>query len=284
MSIVRLGLLVFLAVSLVVLGDTAGKLLTQAGVAPVLIAWARFALAALFLLPLSGLRMGELRLLLDWRIALRGAFIACGIACILTGLRTEPLADVFGAFFIGPIVSYVLAVAILGERPSALRAVQLAIGFVGVLLVVKPGFGGGAGMLFALAAGVCYGAYLAMTRAVAGGFRPRFLLLSQLLVGSVLLAPLGLSAPVPPVDAGILALFALSAGGSAAGNYLLVQANRHAEASLIAPLVYTQLITATVMSGLVFAEWPDALSLAGLALILGSGLGTLWTAGRAARA
>lgn len=274
-DLLRLAGLVFAAVSLVVLGDTAGKLLTSGGVDPFLVAWSRFALAAIALLPFSGLTRAELLNLLDRRILVRGLFIACGISSILTALRTEPIANVFGAFFIGPVVSYILAILFLHERPSALRGVLLGLGFAGVMLVVKPGFGATPGIGFALLAGMFYGAYLVMTRVVAGVFRPRFLLISQLLIGSVALAPLAAMAELPAADLRLSLLILLSAAGSAVGNFLLVLANRRAEASLIAPLVYSQLISATVLGVLVFGDWPDIWTLAGLVVIAGSGIGSL---------
>ncbi|MHA3913609.1 DMT family transporter [Halovulum sp. GXIMD14793] len=290
-NLFRLAGLVFAAVSFVVVGDTAGKLLTARGVDPFFIAWTRFALAALVLLPFSGLSFRELPDLRDWRVLVRGMFIACGICCILTALRTEPIANVFGAFFVGPIVSYILAILFLGETPSQSRSILLAVGFAGVLLVVKPGFGISVGMVFALAAGGCYGAYLVMTRTVAGVYRPRFLLISQLIVGSVLLTPLGLSVEWPDFQLPILGLIALSALGSAVsalgsavGNFLLVLANKSAEASLIAPLVYSQLLSATLAGFFVFGDWPDIYAFLGLVLIAFSGFGSLFLHQRQARA
>ncbi|MDA7426148.1 DMT family transporter [Thalassococcus lentus] len=274
-ELVRLAVMVFTAVTCVVIGDTAGKLLTAQGVAPIFVAWSRFGIAAVILLPFSGLKRRELGQLADWRVVLRAIFIVCGICSILTALKTEPIADVFGAFFIGPIVSYVLAILFLGERPSTQRSLLLALGFAGVMLVVKPGFGATPGMGFALLAGIFYGAYLAMTRATAGAFRAGFLLISQLLIGAVLLAPLGLQIKLPEMSSFLIVLIAISALGSAAGNYLLVLANRSAEASLVAPLVYTQLVSATILGVLVFGDWPDALALVGLVLIAFSGLGSL---------
>jgi len=274
-SLFRLAMLVFVAVTCVVIGDTAGKLLTSRGVDPVFVAWTRFALAALILLPFSGLSLRELPNFRDWRVLLRGAFITGGICCILVALRTEPTANVFGAFFIGPVVSYGLAILFLGETPSRSRSVLLMVGFVGVMLVVKPGFGGSWGMAFALVAGTCYGAYLAMTRTVAGLYRPRFLLMSQLVIGSVILTPVGLTVGFPDLDIPLGALILLSAFGSAVGNYLLVVASKSAEASLIAPLVYSQLFSATVAGVLVFGEWPDIYALLGLILIAFSGFGSL---------
>lgn len=275
----RIGTLVFIACCLIVLGDTAGKLLTGGGVAPVFVAWTRFAVAALVFLPFSGLKLSELRCLAHPLVVLRGLFVTGGISSILTALQTEPIANVFGAFFIGPIVSTTLAVIFLRERPSLPRVGLLILGFAGVMLVVKPGFGATPGIGFAVLAGAFYGAFLATTRAIAGRYRPRLLLLSQLLVGALVLAPFGVITAEPAaMSTQLWALIGLSALGSAAGNYLIVQANRRADASLIAPLIYSQLIAATISGVLVFGDWPDAVALLGLCTILASGLGSLWLA------
>ncbi len=268
--------LVFVAMSFIVLGDTAGKLLTEAGVEPVFIAWTRFAIAAVVMLPLCGLQRSELVIFTDWRVILRGLLIAMGICCILTALQTEPIANVFGAFFIGPIVSFLLAILLLGERATPARGALLLMGFLGVLLVVKPGFGFSPGLGWALAAGLCYGGFLAATRVAAPHYRPRLLLLSHLVIGALAILPFGVKAPWPSPDPTIIALILGSAAGSTIGNYLLVIANRRADASLVAPLIYTQLISATAFGYLVFGDWPDSWSLAGLMVILASGLGTLW--------
>ena len=276
---IRLALLVFSAMCLIVTGDTAGKLMTQGGVAPGFIAWSRFAIAALALLPFSGLRRSDLASLLDWRVLLRAGLIAAAISSILTALRTEPIANVFGAFFIGPVVAYVLSVLLLGEKVTRTRSLLLGLGFAGVMLVVRPGFGTtagmGSGMAFALLAGCCYGGYLAATRWLAGQFRPRFLLISQLIVGAVVLMPAGIGALPARVDPRLVGLIALSALASAAGNYLLVSVSRTTPATRIVPLAYTQLIAATVAGVLVFDTWPDPLSLIGLVVILVSGMMSL---------
>jgi len=272
---------VFAAMCLIVAGDTAGKLLTAAGFSPFFVAWARFAIAAVFLLPLSGLRRAELPNLLDRGILLRAALIAGGISCILTALRTEPIANVFGAFFISPVVSYFLSALLLKERISASRTVMLLAGLAGVILVVKPGFGATAGMGFALLAGCLHGSYLVATRWLAGDYRPRFLLVSQLLIGAAILSPLAVGAETAAFDATAAGLICVSALGSAAGNYLLVITSRSTPASLIAPLIYTQLIAAAVAGYLVFSEWPDAVAFLGLSIILASGLLSFWSARRA---
>ena len=274
-NLFKLALITFVAVSLVVFGDTAGKLLTAQGVAPGLVAWSRFALAAVLLFPFVRVRKTDLLMLRDWRVLLRGCFISGGIFSILTALKTEPIANVYGAFFIGPIVSYGIAYLFMGESVSRSKTLLLLVGFIGVLMVVQPGFGMSSGILFALLAGCCYGSYLATTRLVAGAFPAPLLLISQLMIGSFVLLPVGISEPLLSLNAKSYFLIGLSAIFSAAGNYLLVLANRWAEATLIAPLVYSQLISASIAGLVVFGDWPDGLSFVGLSLILVSGFGSL---------
>ena len=267
-------LAVFLAVSLVVIGDTAGKYLAQGGVSPLFLAWSRFAIAAAILAPLLRVRRGEWGMMRDPRVVLRAALIAGGIGCILTALRTEPIGAVFGAFFVGPAVSYALSVLLLGERWSPARAVLLAAGFAGVLIVVRPGGAVGPNIVFAVMAGTLYGGYLAATRWLSPSFRSGALLMSQLGIGALLLTPTALPA-VPSLPPLLWAVVVLSALASASGNYVLVRISRTVPASVVAPLIYTQLISATAAGAVVFGEWPDAITLAGLTLILVSGLASL---------
>lgn len=171
----------------------------------------------------------------------------------------------------------------MGERPSGFQGGLLATGFLGVMLVVKPGFGASPGIAFALLAGCFYGGFLAMTKLVARDFRPRLLLFSQLTIGAVLLLPFGASTVPAEFTLSITTLVGISASASGFGNYLMVVANRSAPASLIAPLVYTQLIAATVLGVLVFSDWPDIYAFVGLLVILFSGVGSLWLALRKMR-
>ncbi len=266
--------LVCVAMSLIPLGDTAGKLLTSShGVAPGFVAFSRFAVGAAMVALILGGRV-HWSLYRDWRVWLRAALIAAGIACILTALRTEDIATVFGAFFVGPIFSYVLSVWLLGERVSRAQSALLGLGFCGVLLVVRPGFGMTTGLGFAVAAGLFYGAFLTASRWLVGVAPPRQLMLSQTVMGTVLLAPLGL-ASIPDVTAPIAWLVLLSGVASATGNLLLVLAYRRADATTVAPFVYTQLVSATLLGLLVFGTFPDTLALAGLALLLVAGFATL---------
>jgi drug/metabolite transporter (DMT)-like permease len=271
----RVGAIMLASMTLIVGGDVAAKVLSQNGVSPIFTAWTRFALAALVLLPFSGLTRSDATALRDPRVWLRALLIMAGICLILTALRTEPVANTFGAFFVGPIVAFALSALLLKERITLLRSVLLGLSFVGVLLVVKPGFGATVGMGFALLAGVFHGCYVVATRWIAPLYRPRLLLISQLVLGGVILAPFGLAALPDALTWGALGLVVISAMGSAFGNLLLVTLSKTTPSNVIAPLIYTQLIPATMLGFVVFSDWPDWISFVGLAVIFTTGIASL---------
>lgn len=271
----RVGAIMFLSMTIIVGGDIAAKILSQDGFSPIFVAWTRFALASVVLLPFMGITKTDAPALRDGRVWLRAGLIMAGICCILTALKTEPVANTFGAFFIGPVVAYFLSVLVLKERVTLIRTVLLGISFLGVLMVVQPGFGATFGMLMAVLAGVFHGCYVVTTRRIAPLYRPRLLLVSQLVLGAILLAPLGVSAWPDAISWAAIALILISALGSAFGNLLLVQLSRTTPSSVIAPLIYTQLVSATAFGYLVFSDWPDALAFVGLAVIFASGIASL---------
>jgi len=270
-----------LAFSFIPLGDTAGKLLTEGqGLSPGLVAWSRFALGALIMLPFLRGRGAALALLADWRVWLRAGLLAGTVFSMMTALSQAPMATVFGIFFLGPILSYGLGAWLLREAIGPLRSALLLAGFGGVLLVVQPGGDLPPGAGPALLAGLTYGSFLTASRWLQDRGSPGGMLFAQLLIGSLLLAPLGLpglaelggAEPRPLVGSLLLA----SALASMAGNLCLIAAYRRAPASRLAPFVYFKLIAATALGLIVFGDLPGLVTLAGLALVIGSGLATLW--------
>ncbi|MFG6530804.1 MULTISPECIES: DMT family transporter [unclassified Sulfitobacter] len=265
--------IMFIAMSLIPAGDSAGKILTSGmGVAPVFVAWSRFAIGALMVLPF--LPRGTWGLMRDWRLWLRAGTLALGITCIQTALRTEAIANVFAAFFIGPMISYLLAAIFLRERISLLRSALILMGFCGVLLVVRPGLGGGTGgpgLMFAVAAGLFYGVFLTMSRWLSDLAPPLALTFTQLAMSAVMLLPLGLM-NLPEATLPVAGLATASALFSMLGNLLLLYAYRRAPATRLAPLVYFQLIAAVLLGLFLFSTLPDALTWAGLAVIITAGI------------
>jgi drug/metabolite transporter (DMT)-like permease len=269
----RAVLLMICAMTLIPSGDAAAKLLTGGqGVAPIWAAWSRFLIGTLIILPFTP--KDAWRHLLDWRIILRALCITGGIFCILNALQREPMANVFGAFFFGPILAYVLSWWLLKETVRTGRTVLLLIGFLGVLLVVRPGFGMTTGLLWAVAAGTFYGCFLTTSRWIADVAPARVLLFSQLIIPTIVTTPLALFA-WPDLTMPVVGLATASAVGSMSGNLLLIFALRLQPGTKMAPFVYFQLVAATALGWLVFNTLPDTLTWIGLGVLIASGFGSL---------
>ncbi|MFV1743388.1 MULTISPECIES: DMT family transporter [unclassified Phaeobacter] len=267
---VRAVMIMFVAMSMIPAGDLCGKLLTSGGLAtPGFVAWSRFAIGTAMVAPFA-LRSAY-PLLADWRLWLRAALLSGGILSIQIALKTEPLANVFAAFFVGPMVSYVLSVLLLREPATLARSLLMALGFCGVLLVVRPGLGGSVNLIWAVLAGVFYGGFLTTSRWLSHLGTPLQLSLTQLSISALLTLPLGLTA-LPAPGLATAALTFGSAGFSMLGNLLLLFAYAQAPASRLAPLVYFQLIAAVSLGWLVFDQWPDLLTWAGLCVVISAGL------------
>jgi len=264
------------AAMLIPLGDAIAKFAHLTFDAPIsFMAWSRFALGALLVAPFAlrrGVQTGEL---IRLPVILRGMAITATVWLILQGAAREPLADVYGAFFIAPLLSFVLAILLLKERPTGLRIFLVLIGFLGVLLVVKPGFGLSLGLLFALASGVFYGIFLTANRFLAGKHRGISMLWAQLIIGGLLMAPFGIGMGDAVWSAGLGICVLLSAMTSACANLMIVEAYRMVEATRLAPLVYVQLIAATSFGIAFFGTIPDAWGLLGIGLLILSGFAAL---------
>ena len=266
----RAVLIMFLAMSLIPAGDSAGKLLTGSyATAPIFVAWSRFLVGALVVLPF--VPRSAWALLRNWRIWLRAAILAVGITCIQTALRIEDVATVFAAFFIGPLISYALAVLFLREPVTVLRSALVIAGFIGVLIVVRPGIETSAGVLWAVAAGTCYGIFLTMSRWLGPLGSPMALTFTQLFISALLLLPFGLT-QIPTMTGAVAALTVTSALCSMLGNLLLLYAYKLAPATRIAPLVYFQLVAAVGLGWVIFGHLPDVWTWTGLIIILTAGL------------
>ncbi|MGB5863893.1 MAG: DMT family transporter [Sulfitobacter sp.] len=266
----RAVLIMFLAMSLIPAGDSAAKLLSGTfGAAPIFVAWSRFAIGVLLVLPFVHRKAWGL--LRDWRIWVRAATLAGGISCIQMALRLEDIATVFAAFFVGPLVSYVLAVIFLREPVTMLRSCLILLGFIGVIVVVRPGVDMSIGVLWALAAGTCYGSFLTMSRWLGHLGTPLSMTFIQLLIACLILLPAG-ATNLPEVTVTVAVLTVISALCSMLGNLLLLYAYGLTSATRLAPLVYFQLVAAVALGWLIFGNLPDLWTWVGLAIILTAGI------------
>ncbi|GAA5183105.1 DMT family transporter [Niveibacterium umoris] len=246
-----------------------------------MLAWGRyvthFILMTVFLAPRwRGRLLASKRPLLQ---SLRGLSLVAVTVLAMAAFKRMPLAEATALLFASPLLVAILARPILGERIGHIRWSAIAIGFAGVLMLTRPGNGlDPLGVACALAAAVAYAAYQLMTRTLSSSEHPVTMLYYTALAGTLSLSALQPflvdSLPWPgAVDAALIAALGVL-GGS--GHYLLTRAFRDAPASLLSPLVYTQLIWAALLGWIVFDNAPTAATLAGIAVIGTSGLLIAW--------
>src|SRR5437660_2602698 len=254
--------------------DTTSKYLAQHYPVPAIV-WARYvvhmALMALVLGP--RMRMGLVRTT-NLRLQLiRGVVLAVSSLVFLSALRLMPLAEAAAIAFMTPIIIAALAGPVLGERVERRTWIALAGGFIGVLLIVRPG--GGLftpAALLPLASAFMMALYQMMTSKLAGRDAALTTLFYPAVVGSVLVPlifPHELMLPTGALHAGLFVLIGVLGG---LGHFLLIRAHDYAPSSMLSPFMYAQLLTALVLGWVVFRHLPDVVAAACMAAIAAGGL------------
>jgi drug/metabolite transporter (DMT)-like permease len=255
--------------------DTSAKYIVLAGVAPLFAVWMRFAVhvvAALFLLRgwREPLRFRPANLPAH---VLRGSFLFGSTICNFLALQTLQLAETTSIFFFGPMVITALAGPLLGEWAGWRRWLAILAGFVGVLVITRPGFGTfSVGHVYVLCAMLSNCFYVIMTRRMAASETSESLILFSGLAPVVLLAPtLPFSVSLPEAPWHWLILLSLGFWG-ALGHWFLIRAYRIATASALAPYPYLQMVWMIGFGWLIFDQLPDWWTIGGAAIIVASGL------------
>ena len=270
---VLLGLALMAAAMLLVpTVDGIAKALSAAH-SPLYISWARYAFSCVFVLPWAIGRRGRHFLPREQlpAHALRTFFAAASMCFFFAAIAFSPLADVTSAYFVGPILAAVLSVVLLGEALTPRKLAALAFGFLGAIIVVNPAGGLNAGLLLGVAAGALFALYIIATRKASRASDPVSTLAFQCLFGSVLLAPLAAWNWSLPTGQE-LGLLLLMGAISAACHFMTISAFRHAEASVLAPLSYLELLGSVIVGYLAFGDLPGARIGIGAALIVAGGL------------
>jgi drug/metabolite transporter (DMT)-like permease len=254
--------------------DAVVKSLTQRYPVPMLV-WARYGVQALamavWLLPQMGtalLRTRRLRLQL-----VRAAILPFSSLCFFSALKFLPLAEATAINYSTPVLVIILAVVFLGERMTRARIALVIAGIAGMFLIVRPGsevFQGAA--LLALGAAVFYGTFQILTRKLAAE-DARVLLFYPAVVGTLMMSAglpwYGVTLEMPWIDVALVVAAGLL---GTVGHFLFILAFQRAPASALTPFTYAQLVWATLIGWLAFGNFPDAWTLAGMAVIAGSGL------------
>jgi drug/metabolite transporter (DMT)-like permease len=188
-------------------------------------------------------------------------------------LRVIQLAEAVSIMFSSPLMTAVLAVPFLGEAIGVRRIVACCVGLIGVLVVMRPGFGGlSLEMLLCLGGAVCYTIYSLMTRVVAQDVSSEAAIFYPALVGTLVLVPAVPAVWVTPfdlLDGALMAAIGLLGG---VGHYVLIFAYRHTAAGVLQPFIYLQLVWTVVLGYVVFDEIPGPATALGASLVVASGI------------
>ncbi|MER3352392.1 MAG: DMT family transporter [Hoeflea sp. D1-CHI-28] len=272
------------AMLLLPVGDTFAKLLTS-HLAAVEVTTARLMAQALVLLPTALVMRHRLRgPMFSPIVALSGGLVMVTLTSLIWAFSIMPIATAIAIFFAEPLILTMLVGPLLGERVGPRRTIAVGVGLAGVVLVVRPGGDLGWAALLPLIAATAYALNMIVLRRASSN---RSGLTVQ--CGATLYACLGMLilcsafavnglyqpgfAALPVWGWGAIA----ASGAFAAVSFILIaEAFRRAEAGLLAPFQYLEIIGATVAGFFVFGDLPDHLTWTGITIILASGLYVFW--------
>lgn len=197
------------------------------------------------------------------------------VASLFVGLSLQrmPVAETTAISFLAPMLVVVVS-SILGERIGFIGWIAVVMGFMGVLLIARPGSGlDMLGVIFALFGAAANATYQLLSRVLSSTEKAVTMLFYTALIGSICF---GLTLPwfwedkIPSTLEFVLFLGMGLFGGL--GHYLFTLAYRHAPASLLAPMLYLQLLWAGLLGWIIFDTVPDGLSVLGMSIVAASGL------------
>lgn len=238
-------------------------------------------LAALPLLPVLVGRAGGWSILKTARPGLHLSRILLGLGAmygIFKAFSILPLTDAMAVIFTYPLFMAALSIALLGERIDVRRWVAIGAGFVGMIIIVKPDADALVkdGALYAIGAALCMAVSLIEGRRITRSDHPVSIIFWFTLVGTVVGAACSAAEGfVMPSPADLLLLCLIGISGCM-GQYLVAQAFRVGEVSVVAPLEYTRLLWGALFGWLLLGEIPEPRVGIGAAILVASGLYNLY--------
>jgi drug/metabolite transporter (DMT)-like permease len=270
-----IGLMAFATLCFAALDSTAKFLVVKKGIPAVEVTWLRFAghvvfsVAVLWPFALAP-SLRSAKPLVQW---LRSGLMTVTTGFNFVALRYLQLDQTVTIFFLTPLIVAALAGPLLDEWIGWHRMVAVVAGFLGVLLVMHPGFGTlHWAMLLALVATFGYALYNLATRYLAAFDPARVTQTYTPLAGFLVMAPFAFADWQWPQEARLWILFASLGFWGGLGHWLLILAHRSAPASVLAPFIYLGLIWMSAAGFLIFGNVPTLWTLSGAAIVILSGL------------
>lgn len=237
------------------------------------IIWGRYFFHALLVLAIFPRRIPTLLSGSDKRLqVVRSILVLLATASMFTAVGLMPLADAVAITFIAPLLITALSVPLLKEKVGLRRWIAVFVGFVGMIVIIRPGGG-----LFQLAAllpisvTIFYAIYQIITRMISHRTDPITSVFYTAVVGGVVMS---LIVPffweTPTLQQWGLLMVAGILGGL--GHWAIIIAYQRAEAPLVAPFAYSELIWATLLGLSLFGDFPDLWTMVGAGIIALSGI------------
>ncbi|MGR3567927.1 MAG: DMT family transporter [Pseudooceanicola nanhaiensis] len=215
-----------------------------------------------------------------WTLGRTAAAVTTGVSAFYA-FSVLPLAQTYAILFSAPLLVTVFSIPILGETVRLRRWSAVIVGLCGVLVVLRPGGTElGLGHAAALLAAVSSSLASVIVRKIGREERSVVLLLYPMLAQFLIMGA-ALPFVYKPMPVGHLGLSAGMAAMAFLAAALMIEAYRHGEAVIVAPMQYSQIIWATVYGMLFFSEIPDTTTLAGAGIVVASGLYIVLREGRA---
>jgi drug/metabolite transporter (DMT)-like permease len=262
--------LILLAMAILPLIDVIAKLLGQQNVPITQLVWARFFFGAIFTLPfaLGSKGLAALTPVNPQLNSLRALCLIVGTAFFFFALKFLPIADTLSIYFVQPLLITALSPIVLKEQVGIRRWAVVVVGFIGVLIIIRPGIQQiNFGHVFALLAGLSSAFYILITRFLTGRADPIITTFQTSAIGALCLT---LAAPLYwySVSNNQWMLMLLLGAIAIAGHYLITKAYDFAEASLLSPFNYTEMITSVYFGWLFFKDFPDQYTFFGVAILI----------------
>jgi len=203
----------------------------------------------------------------------RSVLLLGSTMCNFAALRYLQLDEAIALVFSTPFFVAALSGPLLGEWVRWRRWTAIAVGFVGVLVVTRPGpasFQPAA--LLSLSAALFYALYSLTTRMLARTDSNETTLFYSNIVGAAALLPVVPFVWTTPTDPLVIALMVSTGAIGSFGHYLLIAAHRLAPAAVLSPFIYTEIVLVIALGYLVFGDLPNRFTLAGAAIVVASGL------------
>jgi S-adenosylmethionine uptake transporter len=214
----------------------------------------------------------------DWGlIALRCAAEVGATLFFLTALMNLPLANITAVMQALPLTVTLAALLFFREPVGWRRLSAILIGFGGVLLIVRPGPDGfSIDSVYVLAAVACVTVRDLSTRRMSAGVPSMTVTLAGMLSVTLFSAVVSVGIDWAPVEGRSGLLIAGAAGAVLVGYLTVIQAMRVGEVSAVTPFRYSGILWALFLGLAVFGDWPDLVTMAGVGIVVGSGLFTLY--------